>query len=90
VGFRYAANKPARLAITGFADNSRHSSAWAQQRYLQARARGARHPHAVRILARGWIRVLWACWHTGTPYDPTRHTGEQLARQTPTSASDLT
>ena len=26
VGFRYTANKPARVAITGFADNSRHSS----------------------------------------------------------------
>ena len=72
VGFRYAANKPARVAITGFADNSRHSSAWAAQRYTEARARGARHPHAVRIIARGWLRVIWACWHTNTAYDPTR------------------
>jgi transposase len=79
VGFRYAANKPARVAITGFADNSRHSSAWAAHRYQQARARGARHPHAVRILARGWLRVIWACWHTDTAYDPSRHRGEQLA-----------
>ena len=29
VGFRYTANKPARVAITSFADNSRHRSAWA-------------------------------------------------------------
>ncbi|MEN3123901.1 transposase, partial [Janibacter sp. LM] len=29
VGFRYTANKPARVAITSFADNSRHSSSWA-------------------------------------------------------------
>jgi transposase len=79
VGFRYAANKPARVAITGFADNSRHSSAWAADRYRQARDRGARHPHAVRILARGWLRVIWACWHTNTAYEPSRHRGEQLA-----------
>jgi transposase len=79
VGFRYAANKPARVAITGFADNSRHSSAWAAERYRQARSRGARHPHAVRILARGWLRVIWACWHTNTAYDPSRHREEQLA-----------
>jgi transposase len=79
VAFRYAANKPARVAITGFADNSRHASGWAAQRYNQARARGARHPHAVRILARGWLRVIWACWHTHTAYDPSRHRGEQLA-----------
>ena len=74
-----AANKPARVAITGFADNSRHSSAWAAERYRQARTRGARHPHAERVIARGWIRVIWACWHTDTPYHPSRHRGEQLA-----------
>ncbi|HTT52478.1 MAG TPA: IS110 family transposase [Streptosporangiaceae bacterium] len=78
VGFRYTANKPARVAITGFADNSRHSSAWAADAYRRARARGARHPHAVRILARSWIRVIWACWNTDTTYDPLRHRSEQL------------
>lgn len=78
VGFRYTANKPARVAITGFADNSRHSSAWAGDCYQRARARGARHPHAIRILARGWVRVLWACWTTDTAYDPRRHRAEQL------------
>ncbi len=77
VGFRYTANKPARVAITGFADNSRHSSAWASDCYGRARARGARHPHAVRILARGWVRVIWACWTTDTVYDTSRHRGEQ-------------
>jgi transposase len=82
VGFRYAANKPARVAITGFADNSRHASAWAAERYRHARARGARHPHAVRVVARGWVRVLWACWHTNTAYHPSRHRAEQLAAAT--------
>ena len=83
VGFRYAANKPARVAITGFADNSRHSSAWAADSYRRARERGARHPHAIRILARGWIRVIWACWNSGIPYDPSRHRREQqLAART--------
>jgi transposase len=78
VGFRYTANKPARVAITGFADNSRHSSAWAGDCYRRARDRGARHPHAIRIVARGWIRVIWACWNTDTVYEPLRHRGEQL------------
>ena len=82
VGFRYAANKPARVAITGFADNSRHSSVWAADAHRKARARGARHPHAVRIVARGWIRVIWACWTTNTAYDPSRHRGEQLLTPT--------
>ena len=40
------------------------------QLYADARARGKRHPHAIRILARAWLRVIWACWHTNTAYDP--------------------
>jgi len=78
VTFRYTANKPARVAITGFADNSRHSSAWASDAYRRARARGARHPHAVRILARSWVRVIWTCWTTDTIYHPSRHRTKQL------------
>jgi hypothetical protein len=67
------------------ADNARHSSAWAAERYRQARTRGARHPRAVRVVARGWIRVIWACWHTGTAYTPSRH-----PRRTARSSDDLT
>jgi transposase len=37
---------------------------------VTARARGKRNPHATRIVAHAWIRVIWACWHTGTPYNP--------------------
>lgn len=77
VTFRYTANRPARVAITSFADNSRHSSVWAGDCYRRARSRGARHPHAVRILARGWVRIIWTCWTTDTAYDPARHRGEQ-------------
>jgi hypothetical protein len=34
---------------------------------------GKDHPHAVRILARAWIYVIWRCWHDGTAYDPAKH-----------------
>jgi len=77
VSFRWAVNTRARFAITTFADNSRHSSPCAARLYAEARARGKRHPHAVRIVARAWLRVMWACWHSGVPYDPSRHGGEQ-------------
>ena len=46
------------------------------------RARGKRNPHATRIVARSWIRVIWACWHTNTPYDPHKHTAEQRTAAT--------
>ena len=75
VSFRYATNAKARKAITLYADNSRRASPWAESIYRDARARGCRHAHAVRILARAWLRVIWACWHTGTTYDPARHRG---------------
>ncbi len=73
VAFRYACNKRLRRALTTWAANSRFASPWARHVYDQARARGCDHPHAVRILARAWVRVLWRCWRNGIPYDPTRH-----------------
>jgi transposase len=77
VGFRWAANRRARTALHAFADNSRHASPWAAKLYADARRRGKHHPHAIRILARAWLRVMWACWHTDTAYNPAKHGGEQ-------------
>lgn len=73
VSFRFATNRRARVALTTFADNSRHSSDWAAKIYNDARAREKRHPHAIRILARAWLRVMWACWRDGVCYDPSIH-----------------
>ena len=86
VHFRWACNKRFRVAVTTFADNSRHASPWAAKIYTDARASGKDHPHAIRILARAWIRVIWRCWLDGTPYDPARHgaaaaLAEQPAKQ---------
>jgi transposase len=73
VFFRYACNHRLRNAITRFADNSRHESSWAADVYSRARARGCDHPHATRILARAWVRVLWRAWHDRKSYEPTLH-----------------
>lgn len=75
VGFRWACNKRLRRSLTSWADNTRHASPWAQDIYQRARDRGADHPHAIRILARAWLRVLWRCWQDRVPYDPARHLG---------------
>jgi hypothetical protein len=41
---------------------------------LQRRDRPRKdHPHAVRILARAWLYVIWDCWHNAVPHDPARH-----------------
>ena len=80
VVFRWACNKNLRVAITCFADNSRHASGWASEHareganiYTRARDRGCKHAHAVRILARAWIRVLWRTWQDGEAYNPAKH-----------------
>jgi transposase len=77
VGWRWACNKRLRAALTCMADNSRHQSPWAAAVYRRARARGCDHPHAIRILARAWARVLWRAWTDRVPYDPGQHRGAQ-------------
>jgi transposase len=73
VSFRWAVDKELRDAVCDFAADSRQSHPWAADLYQRARARGHNHPHAVRIIARAWIDVIWKCWTTHTPYNPDRH-----------------
>lgn len=77
VRFRYACNKRLRKALTCWADNSRKSSAWAEDVYRRAIHRGCSHAHAVRILACAWLRVFYPCWERKKPYDPAKHGGAQ-------------
>jgi transposase len=84
VYFRWAANRRARKALTAFAHNSRLASPWAGRLYADARGRGKRNPHATRIVARAWLRVIWACWQHATPYNPARHTTAQRVATLPT------
>jgi transposase len=71
--FRWACDKRLRKHMGVLADSTRHWHPWARDVYQRARARGASHPHAIRILGRAWTRVLWRCWQDHTPYDPARH-----------------
>ena len=48
---------------------------WAADVCQSAIARGCDHPHAVRILARAWVRVIYRCWVDNKPYDPAVHGG---------------
>jgi transposase len=73
VGFRWSCDKQLRDALTDFAGDSRRANPWAADLYVRAVARGHDHPHAVRILARAWIYVIWHCWQNNTAYDPNQH-----------------
>jgi transposase len=73
VTFRWAADKQLRDALCDFAGDSRRANPWAADLYQRARDRGHDHPHAVRVLARAWVDIIWACWTTNTPYHPDKH-----------------
>lgn len=71
--FRRACDKRLRGAVACLADSTRHHHPWARSVYTNARERGLDHPHAIRVLGRAWLRVLWRCWQDEVAYDPTKH-----------------
>jgi transposase len=73
VTFRWGADKELRDALCDFAGDSRHSNPWAADLYEKARARNCPHSHAVRILARAWVTIIWKCWQDNTAYNPDEH-----------------
>jgi transposase len=87
VGFRWSCDKQLRDAVTDFAADSRHASPWAADLYDRARARGHDHAHAVRILARAWLHVIWHCWQDGLAYDPKTHRALQRILAQPNKAA---
>lgn len=77
VGFRWAVDRQLRDALMEWAGDARLSSPWAADIYGRARTRGHDHPHAMGVLARAWVYVIWRCWQDGVAYDPARHGGAQ-------------
>jgi transposase len=75
--FRWACDHRLRQAVCTLADASRRHNPWAADIYDRARARGASHTHATRILGRAWCQVIWRLWHDHDTYDPQQHTALQ-------------
>ncbi|MDP8944230.1 MAG: IS110 family transposase [Actinomycetota bacterium] len=73
--FRRACDKRLRDAVATLADATRHHNPWAKDLYRRAISRGHDHPHAIRVLGRAWVRVIWRMWQDNAPYDPARHGG---------------
>ena len=73
VAYRRGCNKHLRAALVDWAQDTPRANAWARDTYDRSRDRGCRHPHAARILAQDWTRILWRCWHDHTPYNPDLH-----------------
>ena len=86
VTVRWACDKQLPDGVTDVAGDSPRANPWADKLHRDATARGHDHAHAVRILARAWLYVIWHCWPNGVRYDPTQHRAlQRLLTEHPTT-----
>ena len=83
VHWRMACPKFLRQTFHEFASCSLKKSLWARAYYEQRRRGGASHHAAVRALAYKWIRILYRCWKTRTPYDESVYLQALKRRRSP-------
>ena len=62
-----------RQTFVEWAAQTINKSYWAGLYYYQQRAKGSSYQAAVRALAFKWIRILYRCWITRTPYDEAKY-----------------
>ena len=69
VHWRWQCSTFLRQTFVEWAGQTINKSYWAGAYYRQQRDKGSTHQAAVRALAFKWIRILYRCWQTRTPYD---------------------
>jgi len=80
VHWRLQCPKFLRQTFVEWAAQTINRSFWAGAYYRQQRAKGSSHQVAVRALAFKWIRILYRCWQTRTPYNETLYLNELRKR----------
>jgi len=80
---RWACPKFLLQTFHEFARCSCKKSTWAQAFYLLQRSRGKGHHAALRSLAFKWVRILFRCWKTRTPYSEQRYLDNLHKRHAP-------
>jgi transposase len=73
IRWRYFCPKFLRQSFHAYAGESSNHSCWARAYYMSQRARGKSHQAAVRALACKWMRIIYRCWQTRTPYSEVRY-----------------
>ncbi len=72
-----------RQTFVEWAGQTINKSFWAGAYYRQQRAKGNSYQAAVRALAFKWIRILYRCWQTRTPYDESTYLNALRKRGSP-------
>jgi hypothetical protein len=73
IRWRYFCPKFMRQSFHEYAGESVKHSFWARAYYEQQMAKGKSRQAAVRALAYKWIRIIWKCWQTRSPYNEVRY-----------------
>ena len=71
--WRYFCPKFIRQSFHEYAGESIKHSFWARAYYESQRAKGKSRQAAVRALAYKWIRIIYRCWQTKTPYNEVKY-----------------
>ena len=85
--WRWQCPKFVRQTFVEWAGQTINKSFWAGVYYRQQCDKGSSHQAAVRALAFKWIRILYRCWQTGTPYDESTYLNALRQRGSPCSNS---
>ncbi|MFN7944284.1 MAG: hypothetical protein U0Z53_02955 [Blastocatellia bacterium] len=81
--WRYFCPKFLRQTFVEFAGQSIPFCGWARAFYHRQRSKGKGHAAALRALAFKWIRIIWKCWQTRTPYDEARYLAQLRKTNSP-------
>jgi len=71
--WRYSCPTFLRQTFVEWAGYSIRSSFWAKAYYDQQKSKGKPHNSIIRSLAFKWIRIIFRCWKTNTPYDESKY-----------------
>jgi len=71
--WRYSCPTFLRQTFVEWAGFSIRYSFWAKAYYEQQKSKGKPHNSIIRSLAFKWIRIVFRCWKTNTPYDESKY-----------------
>lgn len=89
VHWRWNASGFVRQSLVEWAGLSILWSSWARSYYQKARAAKRRHSSILRALAAKWVRILWKCWRTQTPYNEELYLKSLAAKNSPYAPQTL-
>ena len=90
VHWRWQCAKFVRQSFIEWAEKSVYQSYWAGLYYAKQKAKGKSHQQSVRALAYKWVRIVYRCWKSKTPYDESKYLKALEARNSPLLAASNT